>query len=132
MMGTISPLPGQSWPADLYTHPDCMNLDPNRDYGEDFMDLYAGCVLGALEQQNVTLARQIYQSAMANDSQRTIVYDLMVKYVGKYVANTVAGVGEASVPWYKNWKILVPLGAGVLVLGGVTFWALKRKRRTRR
>jgi len=125
MLQAITLNPGKEWPADLYTHPDCMNLDRNRDYGEDFLDLFAGCVLGALEQGDTALAERIIRSSNATASEKALVRGKVVELVGADVANLIFNVG--SVPWYKNWKIMVPLGAGALLLGGVTVWAVRRR-----
>jgi hypothetical protein len=121
--------PGQEWPADLYTHPDCMNLDPSRDYGEDFMDLFAGCVLGALEQDNIPLAQKIFATAKASSAQRRQIHEYMIKYVGVAVAAEVVHGTAAAKPWYKNWKVLAPVGVAASLLVGVTVYAVKRKRR---
>jgi hypothetical protein len=123
--------PGQSWPSDLYTHPDCMNLDPAKDYGEDFMDLFAGCVLGALEQDNIALAQRIFATAKATAAQRRQVHELMIKYVGTTVAAQVVSGASSAMPWYKNWRYLVPIGGG-LVAGLVAIVMIKRKGRRRR
>jgi len=34
---------------------------------------------------------------------------------------------EVSPPWYKDWKIMVPAGAGVLLLGAGAVWLRRRK-----
>jgi hypothetical protein len=32
----------------------------------------------------------------------------------------------AATPWYKNWKIMVPVGVGGVAVIGLAVWALKK------
>ena len=125
MPSDITLLPGQSWPADLFTHPDCMHLDRHKNYGEDFIDLFWGCVLGALEQNNLPLARSIVATSNATAAEKARVRAEVVRLVGESIA---AQVFEGKTPWYKNWKVLVPVGAGALALTALTVWVVRRKR----
>ena len=42
-----------------------------------------------------------------------------------------APVKPAATPWYKNWKVLVPVGLGVSLLVGIGVYATRRRGRRR-
>lgn len=123
---------GEEGPVDVvpYGTPECASVHrAAQASGEDPIDILGGCVFGAIRAGKFDAAAKMVQDTPLPADQIGALRDEIVKYYGEDAATKVIDVGPR--PWYKNWKIMVPVGVGAVALVGLGVWALKKKKRRR-